>query len=96
VPLRNSRLVVRSSEDFSELLGSVRQAVARLDSSLPLGNIETMQKIVRDSYGTELLALVLLSIFAIVALILAVAGVYALTLRVSLHLLGQPRGIKDA
>jgi putative ABC transport system permease protein len=37
-----------------------------------------MQGIVRNAYGTERLALVLLTIFAVVALILAVAGVYAL------------------
>jgi predicted permease len=77
-PLRGVRLVVRSAQDSAQLLESVRQAVSRLDSSLPLGDIETMQGIVRDAYGTERLALVLLTIFAIVALILAVAGVYAL------------------
>ena len=77
-PLRGVRLVVRSQQDPSQLLESVRQAVSRLDSSLPLGDVETMQGIVRDAYGTERLALVLLTIFAVVALILAVAGVYAL------------------
>jgi predicted permease len=77
-PLRGVRLVVRSLQAPSQLLESVRQAVSRLDSSLPLGDSETMQRIVRDAYGTERLALVLLTIFAVVALILAVAGVYAL------------------
>jgi predicted permease len=77
-PLRGARLVVRSLQIPSELLESVRQAVYHLDSSLPLGDSETMQEIVRDAYGTERLALVLLTIFAVVALILAVAGVYAL------------------
>jgi putative ABC transport system permease protein len=77
-PLRGVRLVVRSLETPSELLESVRQAVSRLDSSLPLGDSKTIEGIVRDAYGTERLALVLLTIFAFVALILAVAGVYAL------------------
>jgi predicted permease len=77
-PLRGMKLVVRSLQNSSQLLESVRQAVSRLDSSLPLGDSETMQEIVRDAYGTELLALVLLTIFAVVALIVAVAGVYAL------------------
>lgn len=78
VPLRGMRLVVRSADTSPRLLASVRQAVGRLDSSLPLGDTETMQGIVRDAYGTERLALVLLTIFAVVALVLAVAGVYAL------------------
>jgi putative ABC transport system permease protein len=77
-PLRGVRLVVRSLQAPSQVLESVRQAVSRLDSSLPLGNSETMQGIVRDAYGTERLALVLLTIFAVIALVLAVAGVYAL------------------
>jgi putative ABC transport system permease protein len=77
-PLRGMRLVVRSAQTPSQLLESVRQALARLDSSLPLGDSETMQRIVRDAYGTERLALVLLTIFAVVSLILAAAGVYAL------------------
>jgi predicted permease len=77
-PLRGMRLVVRSLQSPSQLLESVRQAVSRLDSSIPLGDSETMQGIVRNAYGTERLTLVLLTIFAVVALILAVAGVYAL------------------
>jgi putative ABC transport system permease protein len=77
-PLRSMRLVVRSPQTPSQLLDSVRQAVSRLDPSLPLGDSQMMAEVVRDAYGTERLALVLLTIFAVVALILAAAGVYAL------------------
>ena len=77
-PVRGVRLVVRSGQTPAHALESVRQVVSRLDSSLPLGDVETMPGIVRDAYGTERLALVLLTIFAVVALILAVAGIYAL------------------
>ena len=69
---------VGSARPFATLLESVRQAVARLNSSLPLGDTRTMNEIVGDAYSTERLALVLLTIFAVVALILAGAGVYAL------------------
>jgi len=77
-PLRGMRLVVRSLQTPSQLLESVRQTVSRLDSSLPLGDSNTMDEVVAYAYGTERLALVLLTIFAVVALVLAVAGVYAL------------------
>jgi putative ABC transport system permease protein len=77
-PLRGMRLVVRSLQTPAQLLEAVRQTVSRLDSSLPLGNSQTMSEVVGDAYGTERLALVLLTIFAVVALILAAAGVYAL------------------
>jgi predicted permease len=77
-PLRDMRLVLRSQQSPSTLVESLRQTVAGLDPALPLGNSQAMHEIVRDAYGTERLALVLLTIFAIVSLILAVAGVYAL------------------
>jgi predicted permease len=77
-PLRGMRLVVRSAQPPSELLESVRQSVSRLDPALPLGDTLTMDEIVRNAYATERLALVLLTVFALVALVLAVTGVYAL------------------
>ena len=76
--LHGMRLIVRSMQPPSQILESVRQAVSTLDPSLPLGDTHTMLEIVGDSYGTERLAFVLLAIFAIVALVVAGAGVYAL------------------
>jgi putative ABC transport system permease protein len=78
MPLRDARLVFRSAQPLPLLHESLTQAVSHLDSSLPVGISKTMEVVVRDAYGTERLALVLLTIFAIVALILAVAGIYAL------------------
>ncbi len=62
---------VGSARPFATLLESVRQAVARLNSSLPLGDTRTMNEIVGDAYSTERLALVLLTIFAVVYALLA-------------------------
>jgi putative ABC transport system permease protein len=76
--LRSVRLVVRSQRRPSQVVESVHQIVAGLDPALPLGNTQTMQEIVAEAYGTERLAFILLTIFALVALVLAVAGVYAL------------------
>jgi predicted permease len=76
--LRSTRIVVRSQRPPSDVIESLRETVAHLDSALPLGNTQTMEEIVASAYGTERLAFVLLTIFAVVALILAVAGVYAL------------------
>ena len=45
--------------------------MARLNSSLPLGDTRTMNEIVGDAYSTERLALVLLTIFAVVYALLA-------------------------
>ena len=76
--LRSVRLVVRSQRTPAQVLESLHQIVARLDPAIPLGNAQTIEEIVAETYGTERLVFVLLTIFALVALVLAVAGVYAL------------------
>jgi predicted permease len=76
--VRSMSLLVRSGEAPAELLGSLRGVVRQLDTALPLTGAHTMEEIVDDAYGTARLTWVLLSVFAGVALLLAVAGVYAL------------------
>jgi predicted permease len=76
--LRSIRVVLRSERPSSDVTESIREIVGRLDAALPLGNTQTMEQIVADSYGVERLTFILLTIFAVVALILAIAGVYAL------------------
>ena len=76
--VRSMRLVVRSRLVSSQLMESLRSIVHRMDSGLPLSDVGTMNEILRDAYGTERLALLLLTVFAGVSLLLAVAGVYAL------------------
>jgi ABC-type antimicrobial peptide transport system permease subunit len=58
------------------LVGTVRQHVRELDPNLPLGSIETMDDVVRESVAQRRFLLALLSGFAGVALALAVIGAY--------------------
>jgi len=76
--LRNIKLIVRTQQPPLNLLDPIRQLLRRMDRSLPPGDSRSMHQVIEDAYGTERLALVLLTVFAAVALVLAVAGVYAL------------------
>jgi predicted permease len=74
---RSMELVVRADSSDSSLTSAVRGIVARLDPALPVRFAQPMSEVVRDAYGTERLALVLLTIFAAAALVIAMAGIYA-------------------
>ena len=73
---RETMLVVRSSVDPSEIAGSLRQQVARLDPELPLSNVSTIQAAMDRSLGTTRLTNLLLAGFAVTALLLALTGIY--------------------
>jgi len=61
------------------LAGSVRAAVLSVDRNQPIYDLNSLRKIVGDSIALKRLALLLLSVFAIVALLLAAAGIYGVT-----------------
>ena len=70
-------LVVRSRGDRPEqLAGSVRAAVRAVDRNLPIAAIRTGREILGETLSSRRLSLVLLSIFAAIALALSAIGVY--------------------
>ena len=76
-PLGGMFLVVRARSDRPErLAASVREAVRSTDRDLPIASIRTGAQIIDDTLSSRRLSLVLLSVFAAVALVLSVIGVY--------------------
>jgi len=69
-------LVVRTAADPLTLLPDVRRAVWRFDEDLPLYEVATMEQIMSDSVAPQRSWLLLLGVFAAVALLLAAIGVY--------------------
>jgi putative ABC transport system permease protein len=65
--------------DPASLASAVRQAVHKLDPSMPVFNVRTMDAVVEDARSASRTFGMLLTAFAIVALLLAAAGVYAVT-----------------
>jgi putative ABC transport system permease protein len=57
-------------------LSSIRAALAEVDPAMPLASVETMENLIERSVGQRRLAVVLLSIFAVLGLTLAATGIY--------------------
>ncbi|MGE5323457.1 MAG: ADOP family duplicated permease [Actinomycetota bacterium] len=71
-------IAIRSLRDPRDLIPSLRRAMLELNPDLQAGDIETMDQIVEDSMGSQLLAAHLLELFAGVALLIALTGLYGL------------------
>ncbi len=72
----NVALVVRTQGDPAAITPSIRAALHEVDASQPLVNIRTMETAMSGSVAQPRLQMVLLLIFAGVAVALAVIGVY--------------------
>ena len=70
------RLVVRTAGDPETLVPAIREIVHQLDPNVPLSNVETMEDILHDSIARSYFRTRVLCGFAIIALLLAVIGLY--------------------
>ncbi len=78
-PERAIAFVVRSAGvDPVELGPSIRRELAQLDKTQPVYDIKSMKRQLADDLGATYLFTGMLGVFAIVALLLAAAGVYGL------------------
>ena len=69
-------LVVRASGDPASLSAGLRESVRSVDPELPVYSVRTLEGIVTDRSAQRRLAVVLISVFAGVALLLAAVGIY--------------------
>ena len=74
--LRRINVVVRTNTEPNSLLPAIRGEVEKLDPQLPLYNITTMSAAVNDTVGVRRFAMAVLGLFAAVALLLALSGIY--------------------
>ena len=75
-PTRAMNVVLRSAADPAALARAVKQQIHELDSDLPLYNVRTMNQRLDESLAQRRFAMLLLTLFAGVALALAVIGTY--------------------
>ena len=81
VRLRSGRMhffsvAIRGPGRPEMMLGTVRAALDKVDRELPIIQPQTMQQIVGDSLGQQRLTMTLLGSFAVIALLLALVGIY--------------------
>jgi putative ABC transport system permease protein len=68
--------VVRSNQDPRSLLPAIRREIQAIDSAIPLANIRAFGDVIADSVAPRRLSVVLLGVFAGVAVLLASVGIY--------------------
>ena len=76
VPVRAMNIVVRSASDPAGLAAAVRQEIRQADPDLPIYNVRTMGDRVEESLARRRFAMLLLTLFAALALGLAAVGIY--------------------
>jgi ABC-type antimicrobial peptide transport system permease subunit len=71
-------IALRSSREARSLIPDVNRAMRELNPDLAGGNVRTMDQIVDDAMGSQLLAAHLLETLGALALLVALAGLYSL------------------
>jgi putative ABC transport system permease protein len=69
-------LALRSSQDPTSLTSAIRREVQAIDSAQPIAHVRTLNEVVADSIAPRRLSVVLLTVFAGLALVLASVGIY--------------------
>lgn len=75
-PAREMVLVVRTTQDPRSLTAGIRREVAAIDPDQPIANVRTLEQVISESVAPRRLSVVLLGVFAGVALLLASIGIY--------------------
>jgi putative ABC transport system permease protein len=78
VPLQDMMLLVRTSREPTAIISSVQRAVWAIDPNQPIADVKTMEQIVSDSVAQPRFNMFLMGMFGVLALLLAVVGIYGL------------------
>jgi putative ABC transport system permease protein len=68
--------VVRSAQNPRILLPAIHREIQAMNPAVPLANVRTFERVIADSVAPRRLSVVLLGVFAGVALLLASVGIY--------------------
>ena len=77
-PISDMQILVRTSVDPMALVPALRNAVWTLDRNQPIAEVKTLGQVVSDSVQRPRLNMILMGGFGLIALALAVLGIYGL------------------
>ena len=73
---RRMNLAVRTTVEPKSTLAAIQSAIREIDKDQPVYQIQTIDELIGESVGTRRFALTILILFAVLALVLAVSGIY--------------------
>ena len=76
LPFNGMTVIIKGIGDPNQLIAAAREQVKAVDPDQPIYNIRTMEEIRGESVAPQRLNLMLLSIFAGIAFVLAIVGIY--------------------
>jgi len=76
MPARSAKFVIRSTGDTSALAASVRPAIGEVDGSIPVSEVEGLDRLVAASVARPRFYTSVLAVFAASALLLAAVGLF--------------------
>jgi predicted permease len=78
-PSQSMGLAVRTDGDPAAMAAAVRSEILKLDPEQPISNVRTMEKVLSDSLMLRRVSMLMLTVFALLAVTLAIVGIYGLT-----------------
>jgi len=78
-PGESMGLAVRTDGDPAAIAAAVRREIQKLDPEQPISNVRTMEQVLSDSLMLRRVSMLMLTVFASLALTLATVGIYGLT-----------------
>ena len=72
-------LVARTEPNSAQFVGAIRQRASQVDTQVPVSSVQHLDALVADSIGRPRLYAGLLTVFAGLALVLALSGTYGLS-----------------
>jgi putative ABC transport system permease protein len=76
--IRMGSLIVKTKSNPLSIVSTIKSEIQSMDRNLPLANVQTMDQILSTSVDQARFTSVLLALFACIALILAIVGIYGL------------------